>query len=144
MNGQPYGGDQSESTPSSQRSKSYLTLYDSYAAIGPTPTSVSVDCELRTYSPGLSLDDTLIQAHGRFIIKRETGEPPHLDIELHHFAVVKGIDPTDPDLHGLRTSVTQCGRVISTTDTTDLSADRYIMLEVSEYVRDQTQTSTVQ
>ena len=139
VEGHPYAA------PQEGKNKSYLTIYDSSAALGTLPTTEFVDCELRLYSPDISLDNTLIHTHGRFILKRDVEKDESwLEIEAHHFAVMESIE-LDPDrVRGLCTSVTLCGQVTSTTDTTNISSHRYLILELSEYVRDSAKTYRIQ
>ena len=54
------------------------------------------------------------------------------------------MDPSDEDTpDDIYTSVTLSGRVVSAADVTDDTADKFFMLEISEYIRDRNQTFNI-
>ena len=141
MNGHPFVDDLPDATTTPRKTRSYLSIYDSCATLGPISSEDFVQCELRLFPGNNLLDDKVVHVHGQFsiIASADEDQPHKLQIEVHRF-VITNMNPTDeatPD--DLYTSVTLSGRVVSTTDAIDNGADRFFMLEVSEYIRDHIQ-----
>ena len=132
-------------TSSPRRDRSYLTLYDSYAGLGPvSPGRFWVPCTLRVYSPSQDLTDDVVHAHGRFsVVAAMEGNAPHLEIEVHRFVTMTNLDPNGNNPPDFRVSVTLFGRVSQRFDTVENTADKFFVLEVSDYIRDRTQTYTI-
>lgn len=144
-NGRPFVDNSTDTASSPRKTKSYLSTYDSCATLGPISSEVFVQCELRLFPGNHVLEDKIIHAHGRFsiIYTADEDQPHHLQIEVHRF-VVMNMDPSDEDTpDDLYTSVTLSGRVVSAADVTDDTADKFFMLEISEYIRDRNQTFNI-
>jgi len=143
VNGRPYVDDSPEKGSSSRKDKSYLIVYDACAALGSLSSGVFADCEIRLWPGNQTLEEKVIHIHGRFSIVTVPGEDdPCLKVDVHHFVVMHANDSathpsSDPTPLEVRTSVTLCGQVTSTTN--DGGANKFFVLEVSDYVRDRTQ-----
>lgn len=145
-NARPFVDTSTDPTATSPRkSKPYLSVYDSYAALGSISTGVFVGCDLRLYLAGQAIIGKVVHVHGRFSVIAPAGEgEPRLQVEVHRFVVMNAMDPASEDIPGdLCTSVTLSGRVILLADATGNSADKFFTLEVSEYVRDRAQTFNI-
>jgi len=145
-NGRPFVGDLPDTTTSSPRkNKSYLSIYDSCAILSSISSEVFVECELQLFPGNHILEEKVVYAHGQFSVITATNEDkPCLQIEIHWFVVMDMIDPLSEDTpEGLRTSVTLSGQVMSTADTSGSAADKFFMLEVSDYIRDHIQTFNI-
>ena len=146
VNGRPYVDDSPEKGPSSRKDKSYLIVYDACAALGSLSSGVFADCEIRLWPGNQTLEDKVIHIHGRFSIVTAPGEDdPCLKVDVHHFVIMHANDSatpnSDPTPLDVRASVTLCGQVTSITNVAnDGSANKFFMLEVSDYVRDRVQT----
>ena len=144
-NGHPFVDDSPDTTTSPRKTKSYLSIYDSCATLGPISSGVFAQCELRLFPGTQVLEGKVVHAHGRFsvITMANEDEPHRLQVEVHRF-VVTNIDPASDDTPGeLHTSVTLSGRVVSAADATDNGADKFFTLEVSDYIRDRIQTFNI-
>jgi len=141
VNGRPFVDNSSDATTSPRKVKSYLTVYDSFAALGYISSGIFMDCELRLFLGNQTIEEKVIHIHGRFsvVAAADEGEDPRLLVEVHRF-VVMGDPANDKTPDDLRTSVTLSGRVVSATDSTATTADKFFILEVSEYIRDQIET----
>jgi hypothetical protein len=130
---------------SPRKSKSYLSVYDSCAALSSISTGVFVECELRLFPAGQMIEGKVVKVHGRFsVITAADEDEPRLQVEVHRFVVMNAMDPTSEDIpDDLCTSVTLSGRVVSLTGATGNVGDKFFTLEVSEYVRDRTQTFNI-
>ena len=144
-NGCPFVDDLPGTAASTWKGKSYLSVYNSCAALGPISSEVFAKCELRLFPGNQVLEDKVVHVHGRFsVVATADGDDPFcLQVEVHRFAIMN-MDPTSDDTPGdLHTSVTLSGRVVSTADATDNAADRFFTLEVSEYIRDHIQAFNI-
>jgi hypothetical protein len=145
-NSRPFVDNFPDTTTSSPRkNKSYLSLYDSCAILGSISSEVFVECELRLFPGNHALEQKVVHAHGRFsVITPANEDKPRLQVEIHRFVVMDMIDPSSADTpEGLRTSVALSGRVVSVADATVNPADKFFMLEVSDYIRDHIQAFNI-
>lgn len=138
-----FGDDEGDVASSPQKDKSYLTLYDSFFFVGCEKNKPFLPCQLRAYLGG-DLSDKVIHIHGRFVVisGAKNGEPC-LKIEVNRFAVMNGLDPSVNDGTDFRTSVTFYGRVTRQIEGPSDSNDRFFAVEVTEYVRDRSQSYTI-
>ena len=144
-NGRPFADNSADTaTTSPRKSKTYLSVYDSCAGLGPISSGIFMECELRLFPANHTIDGKVIHAHGRFsVITAADKGDPHLEIEVHRFVIMNMMDPSSEDTpDDLRTSVTLSGRVVPVADTIN-STDKFFTLEVSEYIRDRTQTFNI-
>lgn len=143
-NGRSFVDNTPDTTTSPRKNKSYLSVFDSCAVLGSIPSEVFVESELRLYPGNHVLDKTVIHAHGRFaIVTADDDSDPSLQAEIHRFVIMDAINPSDDNTpEGLRTSVTLSGRVTAA-DAASGAGDKFFTLEVSDYVRDHTQTFSI-
>ena len=132
-------------TSSPRKDRSYLTLYDSYAGLGPvSPGRFWIPSTLRVYSPSQDLTNDIVHVHGRFSVAAAMEEGiPRLEIEVHRFVTMDNLDPNGDNPQDFRVSVTLFGRVSQRFDIVENTADKFFVLEVSDYIRDRTQTYTI-
>jgi len=80
VNGRPFVDNSSDATTSPRKAKSYLTVYNSYAALGFISSKVFMDCELRLFLGGQTIEQKVIHIHGRFSVVTtvDEGEDPRL------------------------------------------------------------------
>lgn len=132
-----FGDEATGTTSSPQRDRSYLTLYDSYIGLGPEKKTW-LPCKLRIYAPGQDLSDNVLHVHGRFVIVPTSGgEDPCFKIEVHRFLPM--VDFIQ-DEKKLRFSVTFYGRIYQQIDSPPGTEDGFFSVEVSDYVRDRSQS----
>jgi hypothetical protein len=132
---------------SSPTRKSYLSLFDACACLGPISAGAFVDCEIRLYLGRQDVEGKVVHMNGRFCVSTsvDRGEP-FLQLEVHRFDVIDawgtsdGSDDSSPDT--LCTSITLCGRVVPC-ELVDEGPDKFFALEVNEYIRDRSQTFTI-
>ena len=145
-NGRSFVDNASDTAAGSPRkSRSYLTLYDSCAILGTISSETSVDSDLRLYTQGQDLKDKAVHIHGRFsLLAANEEQPPHLQIDVHHFIVMPAFDAGGQGLpDASHTSVVICGCIVSAAEVVG-SSDKFFMVEVSEYIRDRLQTFNIQ
>ena len=111
MNGHPFVDDLPDATTTPQKTRSYLSVYNSCATLGPISSEDFVQCELHLFPGNHLLDDKVVHVHGQFsiIASADEDQPHKLQIEVHRF-VITNMNPTDkatPD--DLYTSVTLSG-----------------------------------
>lgn len=124
-------------TSSPQRDKSYLTLYDSYFGLG-SDHKTWLPCELRLYSPDEDLSDKVIHVHGRFVVVPSSAETdPCIKIEVYCFISMSDFVQEEKNI---RFSITFYGRVYQHINAPQGSNNKIFSVEVSEYVRDRSQT----
>lgn len=128
---------------SPRKTKSYLTVYDSCAALGLIASKVWIDSELRIYNQNLDIEDQVIHIHGRFsVLPADEDKASCLQVEVHRF-VSDALDPRGANLPEAHcTSVTIFGRVASAVEVAG-TADKFFTLEVSDYIRDHNQTFNI-
>ena len=155
VDGRPYvdnSPDKMDKNPSPRKDKSYLTVYDACAALGSLSSNLFADCELRLWPGGQTIENKVIHVHGRFSITTAPDDgDPCLKVDVHRFVIMhpneadsEGDPNPDPTPLEVRTSVTLCGQVTSITDAAnDGGADKFFLLEVSDYVRDRVQTFNI-
>ena len=146
-NGRPFTDNPPDTTTGSPRkSKSYLSVYDSCASLGPISSGIFIDCELRLFPGNQAISsERVIHVHGWLSVVPATDEDdPRLQVEVHHFVVTNMIDPAGKDTpDDLRTSVTLSGRVAPLSEMIGNTTDKFFMLELSDYIRDHMQTFTI-
>ena len=144
--GRPFVDNSPGMATSTRKGKSYLSIYNSCAALSPISSEVFAKCELWLFPGNQILEDKVVHAHRRFSVATMTDEddPLCLQVEVHRF-VIMNMDPTSDDTPGdLHTSVTLSGRVISTADATNNATDKFFTIKVSEYIRDHVQVFNIQ
>ena len=111
--GHPFADNSTDTTTTSPRkSKTYLSIYDSCAGLGPISSGIFVECELRLFPANHAIDGKIIHTHSRFsvITAADDEDDPRLEIEVHCFVVMNMMDPSSEDtLDNLCTSVTLSG-----------------------------------
>jgi hypothetical protein len=128
-------------TPSPQKAKSYLTLYNSYVGIGPIAQREWLLCQLRLYSPDQGLDGRVVQVHRRFIVVPSSLEDDHcFEIEVHCFVFMNDMDPTSKNPPNTHFSVTVYSQVDRQLDSPTGTLDKFFTVEVIEFIRDHLQT----
>lgn len=142
FNGRPFDEVVQDSNPSSPRKiRPLLTLHDCCTTIGVLCKKVHLESDLRLYSQIRDLHQRLIYARGRFSLTPTDEGAAFVQIDAYRITILD-LDPEDsPD--DIRTSVTLYGRVVPINDVVENTPDRFFMLEVSDYVRDHTQTFTI-
>ena len=147
VDGRPFAppdDSQTTTTSSPRNKKNYLTLFNSCVALGSLPKEVFVEADLRVYALGQDLEDKVIHVHGRFFTATTDGGDPYFHIDVIRFCTMTHMNPSvETTLDDLRTSVTLLGQVIPLAMVPENTADRFFMLGVLDYVRDQTQLFTI-
>jgi hypothetical protein len=117
------------------RNRTYLTLYDSYFALGPISTREWLPCQLRLYSPDKDLNNQIIHLHGCFALISAPEEDDHcMEIDIHRLILMTNLDPKEGDPLDLRTSLTVYRQVLHQLDGLALSSDIFFSAEISDYV----------
>ena len=121
-----------------------LYVYDSYAPLGPISAADFLKAEVRLSPSDSRIDRKLLHVHGRFCVVTHADRYPFLQMEIKRFVVMENMNPLGDDIPGeLCSSVIVQGHVVPHGGALNNTADGFFMLEVSERIRDSTQTYSI-